>query len=172
MKDAELSWLDARLTRKAQILPGAAIAETASEQEIEHLSDIAPKKSPEVQINAAKEVEPMDTQESVSDSESAQTLVVMRKAPVLSVPDVLCLEAVPASLIPPHSSVFVNDPKLTDLVSLIFVSAYTHLTLIAHLHFITKSKASAFCACESWAWDLFRMDVDGLSGSRASHSSS
>ena len=158
--------MDARLTRKAQILPGAAIAETASEQEIEHLSDIAPKKSPEVQINAAKEVEPMDTQESVSDSESAQTLVVMRKAPVLSVPDVLCLEAVPASLIPPHSSVFVNDPKLTDLVSLIFVSAYTHL------HFITKSKASAFCACELWAWDLFRMDVDGLSESRASHSSS
>lgn len=53
----------------------------------------------------------MDTSEKTNENQTRKQAIV--------IPDQLYLEALPSTSIPPHQSVFVNDPKLTDLKQLL-----------------------------------------------------
>lgn len=143
MKEAELSWLDARIIRKSAIVPVAIdqmpgdekesdeftdhmgenqqnVAESMEEGEGEKVTDEAVKTEGQTEREqtdgekAEETDEPMDetlAKEATEEAEGQSTTVSARKSAV-RVPDQLFLELLPSSAIPPHQSVFVNDPKV------------------------------------------------------------
>lgn len=56
--------------------------------------------------------------------ETPYDTTIVPRIQTISIPDQLYLEALPSSNIPPHQSVFVNDPKLTDLKQLLAGAGY------------------------------------------------
>jgi len=136
VKEAELSWLDARFVRRPQIFPQATISEEddwPSEQqqqeagndekdtevvEVEAMEEASAEAVAEKNQDPEAIVPDQDPEEPMDDSSDAlqeqPPSPATRKA-AIAVPDQLCLEMLPSSCIPPHQSVFVNDPKLTDL---------------------------------------------------------
>jgi hypothetical protein len=124
VKDAELSWLDARLIRKSALVPTAVNSQEGEveideeERAINGNEEQQEEMAEEGETSVAQEDESMDMQQEEAEipSTSAAAVVVdnSRKTAV-SAPDQLFLELLASSAIPPHQSVFVNDPKLTDL---------------------------------------------------------
>ncbi|KAL3098020.1 hypothetical protein niasHT_027565 [Heterodera trifolii] len=155
VKEAELSWLDARIIRKSAIVPVAIdqmpgdekesdeftdhmgenqqnVAESMEEGEGEKVTDEAVKTEGQTEREqtdgekAEETDEPMDetlAKEATEEAEGPSTTVSARKSAV-RVPDQLFLELLPSSAIPPHQSVFVNDPKLTDLKQLLTTNGF------------------------------------------------
>ena len=128
MKDAELSWLDARLIRKSALGPAAV---DSHEGEVEIDEEARAINGNEERANIVEMAEnggtqqdseePMDMQQQHQQDEaeiastSAAVVVDNSRKTAVSAPDQLFLELLASSAIPPHQSVFVNDPKLTDL---------------------------------------------------------
>uniref|UniRef100_A0A915NLU6 Cleavage and polyadenylation specificity factor subunit 2 n=2 Tax=Meloidogyne TaxID=189290 RepID=A0A915NLU6_9BILA len=153
VKDAELSWLDARIIRKSALVPAAlekldedieAINVVEEEKEVE---DVIEEERMEVETRKEVEneepmeqdnekideenpkkreekiVQPGEEQQDVVEAEKEAT-TPSQKTTTVPVPDQLFLELLSSSGIPPHQSVFVNDPKLTDLKQLLASSGF------------------------------------------------
>lgn len=71
---------------------------------------------PQNAIENQNGLEEMDTSDKASESQTRKQAII--------IPDQLYLEALPSTSIPPHQSVFVNDPKLTDLKQLLACSGF------------------------------------------------
>ena len=72
---------------------------------------------------------------------------------------VLSLEVLPASNIPPHQAVFVNDPKLSDLKQLLATSGFhaefsAGVLYVNNIACIRRNEAGRFhvegCACDDY----------------------
>lgn len=149
VKDAELSWLDARIIKKSAIVPAALEkldedieAINVEEEEFKNVNEEAMETETakegeigepmEQDVENADDVNPEQREEKTSEQIEVQQDGVedpKENAPshqktTVSVPDQLFLELLSSSGIPPHQSVFVNDPKLTDLKQLLTSSGF------------------------------------------------
>jgi hypothetical protein len=120
----------------------------------------------------AQEEEPMDVQqEQHDDLENNQTLEEEEQAPAIitatrktavSAPDQLFLELLPSSAIPPHQSVFVNDPKLTDLKQLLAASGFhaefhSGVLYVSNIASVRRNEAGRFHVEGYACADYFRI---------------
>uniref|UniRef100_A0A914GYR1 Cleavage and polyadenylation specificity factor subunit 2 n=1 Tax=Globodera rostochiensis TaxID=31243 RepID=A0A914GYR1_GLORO len=137
VKEAELSWLDARIIRKSAIVPVALDQATAEEREegegerrpseeqqlnggaMEGEAPVGGKSGGEGPEEADEQMESDETPAESGEETQGQSAVSGSRKSAIRVPDQLFLELLPSSAIPPHQSVFVNDPKLTDLKQLL-----------------------------------------------------
>ncbi|KAF7638849.1 Cleavage and polyadenylation specificity factor subunit 2 [Meloidogyne graminicola] len=142
VKDAELSWLDARIIRKSAILPSAL--ERSDEEIIEEINIVKINGEEIIEDEGRKENdEPMELdsgqiddeimkrgkqgseqemeQANLEDKNEIEAVSLKTTVPV---PDQLFFELLSSNAIPPHQSVFVNDPKLTDLKQLLASSGF------------------------------------------------
>lgn len=94
----------------------------------------------------------------VTQDEEAQPSAPARKA-VIAANDQLCLEAIPSSNIPPHQAVFVNDPKLSDLKTVLAASGFqadfsSGVLYVNNVVSVRRNEAGRFhvegCACEDY----------------------
>ncbi len=107
VKDAELSWIDARLTvRKTDTSRLMGLME-------------APKRRA---VTFDSLVEAMETDSAEGDAE--ETGNSGNRVMEETVDTTTCLDNLPPNAIPPHVAVFVNDPKLSDLKQLLMLNGF------------------------------------------------
>uniref|UniRef100_A0A915EET8 Cleavage and polyadenylation specificity factor subunit 2 n=1 Tax=Ditylenchus dipsaci TaxID=166011 RepID=A0A915EET8_9BILA len=162
VKDAELSWLDARLIRKKAVLPQTML----DRQDLIEMNGEEAGNSASSKFGNDGADEKMDTSELDKPADgTADELtfsVPNRKQAIVTIPDELYLEVLPSSNIPSHQSVFVNDPKLTDLKQLLASSGFqaefsAGVLYVNNLASVRRNEAGRFhvegFACE----DYFRI---------------
>uniref|UniRef100_A0A914CJ17 Cleavage and polyadenylation specificity factor subunit 2 n=1 Tax=Acrobeloides nanus TaxID=290746 RepID=A0A914CJ17_9BILA len=173
VKEAELSWIDARLLRKKPLVAQSTEEDDKEIVEIENQPEAAAPLSRKSSREAAildlygdgTEVVPMDTTESLQQplretqpmADDTDEPAAKRAAAVTA--DVLSLEVLPASNIPPHQAVFVNDPKLSDLKQLLATSGFhaefsAGVLYVNNIACIRRNEAGRFhvegCACDDY----------------------
>ncbi|KAH7697660.1 hypothetical protein AAVH_35256 [Aphelenchoides avenae] len=157
VKDAELSWIDARVMVKKQPLP------QATEDALMEADNVTSQES--TSVAGAADVQPApelgegeDSMDVAEDEATVQPLAPARKA-VVAANDQLCLEAIPSSNIPPHQAVFVNDPKLSDLKTVLSASGFqadfsSGVLYVNNVVSVRRNEAGRFhvegCACEDY----------------------
>ncbi|KAM3727853.1 putative cleavage and polyadenylation specificity factor subunit [Dirofilaria immitis] len=137
VKDAELSWLDARIVRRKTVTPGQT--QNGGEENSE--------------TNGIKEeVEEMEQDGEQVEGKRLSNLKVASA-------DTFCLEPVLSANIPPHQAVFVNDPKLSDVKQLLASNGFraefsSGVLYINNIVSIRRNEAGRFhvegCACEDY----------------------
>uniref|UniRef100_A0AAF5PLK9 Cleavage and polyadenylation specificity factor subunit 2 n=1 Tax=Wuchereria bancrofti TaxID=6293 RepID=A0AAF5PLK9_WUCBA len=139
VKDAELSWLDARIVRRKTVTPGQA--QNAGEENLE--------------TNGNKEEEVEEMEQDGSDQVEGKRLSNLKVA----VADTFCLEPMLSANIPPHQAVFVNDPKLSDMKQLLASNGFraefsSGVLYINNIASIRRNEAGRFhvegYACEDY----------------------
>ncbi|KHN82608.1 putative cleavage and polyadenylation specificity factor subunit 2 [Toxocara canis] len=142
VKDAELSWLDARISKRKAITGAtSAVDETGAERE-----------------GTSNEGEPMEQdqdREQQQETDDGERLSNKKAASA----DTFCLEPMPSSNIPSHQAVFVNDPKLSDMKQLLMANGFhaefsSGVLYINNVASIRRNEAGRFhvegCACEDY----------------------
>uniref|UniRef100_A0A0R3RWQ9 Cleavage and polyadenylation specificity factor subunit 2 n=1 Tax=Elaeophora elaphi TaxID=1147741 RepID=A0A0R3RWQ9_9BILA len=137
VKDAELSWLDARIVRRKTVTPGQT--QSAGEENSESNG------------NKEEEVEEMEQGDQVEGKRLSNLKVAAA--------DTFCLEPMLSANIPPHQAVFVNDPKLSDMKQLLASNGFraefsSGVLYINNIASIRRNEAGRFhvegCACEDY----------------------
>lgn len=103
VKDAELSWLDAKLVRRKLV--------TGPQGAVEEKEDMEQDEIDENEVEIEQE-----------DGDSAESKRLSNKKAANA--DTFCLEPMPSSSIPSHQAVFVNDPKLSDMKNLLAAKGF------------------------------------------------
>ncbi|VDM96391.1 unnamed protein product [Thelazia callipaeda] len=140
VKDAELSWLDARILRRKMMTPLHMQSLEGKDENAE------PVKSTEDELKQMEQdVEPCEAMR-MSNLKAASA-------------DTFCLEPVLSANIPCHQAVFVNDPKLSDVKQLLTSNGFraefsSGVLYINNIASIRRNEAGRFhvegCACEDY----------------------
>uniref|UniRef100_A0A915AJI3 Cleavage and polyadenylation specificity factor subunit 2 n=2 Tax=Parascaris univalens TaxID=6257 RepID=A0A915AJI3_PARUN len=138
VKDAELSWLDARIARRKAITGATSAVEENREEGEEMPSED-------------------ETMEQGGEEETGDGERLSNKRAAAA--DTFCLEPMPSSNIPSHQAVFVNDPKLSDMKQLLMANGFhaefsSGVLYINNIASIRRNEAGRFhvegCASEDY----------------------
>ncbi|VDN24964.1 unnamed protein product [Gongylonema pulchrum] len=136
VKDAELSWLDARITRRKTVTAAQSVTE----------------ESAEAGAGRENDVEIMEHDGVESEEKRLNNLKVASA-------DTFCLEPMISANIPSHQAVFVNDPKLSDLKHLLSSNGFraefsSGVLYVNNVASIRRNEAGRFhvegCASEDY----------------------
>lgn len=140
VKDAELSWIDAKIARRKAVTAAPGIARAGDGGE----------NVPEAE----------DNEDDTMDHDGKELVESERLSnKIAASADTFCLEPMPSTHIPSHQAVFVNDPKLSDMKQLLMASGFhaefsSGVLYINNVASIRRNEAGRFhvegCASEDY----------------------
>ncbi|VDK54435.1 unnamed protein product [Anisakis simplex] len=142
VKDAELSWLDARIARRKV----TNVLDENDPKQLDGQSEMMQDDNNDHQDESAQTDDSVEYAERLSNKKAASA-------------DTFCLEPMLSTKLPSHQAVFVNDPKLSDMKQLLMSNGYhaefsSGVLYINNVASIRRNEAGRFhiegCACEDY----------------------